>query len=360
MKADSRTLYKQDCRHFRGDVPCNPHKEHGYHCSNCSEYSPRTQRILVIKLGAIGDVIRTTPLLEKLRSEYEGCEIWWLTQYPDVVPSSVERVLTWGYDAHVILKNTSFDIAINLDKEPQACALMLEVESADKRGFTYVDGKPAPIDERAHHKFLTGLSDELNQENTKSYPQEIFEICGYEFAGEEYVLDAVATPAEVRGEKPLIGLNTGCGGRWNTRLWAEENWSTLAKSLLNHGYDVLLLGGPQEHEKNARLAESSGAKYAGVFGLHEFIGLIGQCDLVVTGVTMAMHMAMGLKVPIVLFVNIFNPHEFELYNRGSILEPPTGCECYFSPSCSRSEPCMESITPDLVLDSVLQNLPIPA
>ena len=36
-------------------------------------------------------------------------------------------------------------------------------------------------------------------------------------------------------------------------------------------------------------------------------------DLVVTAVTMAMHIALGLGKKLVLFNNIFNPHEFELY-----------------------------------------------
>ena len=32
---------------------------------------------LIIKLGAIGDVIRTTPLLEKFKSEYGLCHFSW-------------------------------------------------------------------------------------------------------------------------------------------------------------------------------------------------------------------------------------------------------------------------------------------
>src|SRR5207249_851233 len=63
---------KFDCRFFRGDIPCSPHKEHGVHCvdadgNSCPYYDPTTKRFLVTKLGAIGDVIRTTPLLHKLK-----------------------------------------------------------------------------------------------------------------------------------------------------------------------------------------------------------------------------------------------------------------------------------------------------
>jgi hypothetical protein len=40
-----------------------------------------------------------------------------------------------------------------------------------------------------------------------------------------------------------IGLNTGCGGRWTSRLWPESYWISLAKRLKKAGYQPLLLGG---------------------------------------------------------------------------------------------------------------------
>ena len=52
---------KFDCRHFKGDVPCKPHKEHGVHCvdehgQDCGYFDRTTKKILIIKLGAIGDI----------------------------------------------------------------------------------------------------------------------------------------------------------------------------------------------------------------------------------------------------------------------------------------------------------------
>ena len=69
MSQLSDTVVHPDCRHFRGDLPCRPNKTDDYVCDGCPVYAPVTQRILIIKLGAIGDVIRTTPLLRRLRAE---------------------------------------------------------------------------------------------------------------------------------------------------------------------------------------------------------------------------------------------------------------------------------------------------
>ena len=62
-------LVRNDCMYFKGDIPCAPHKKKGVHCDKCPEYQPVGQRLLIIKLGAAGDVIRTTPILRALSGE---------------------------------------------------------------------------------------------------------------------------------------------------------------------------------------------------------------------------------------------------------------------------------------------------
>jgi heptosyltransferase-2 len=114
------------------------------------------------------------------------------------------------------------------------------------------------------------------------------------------------------------------------------------------GYTVVLLGGPDEHERNRRLAKASGAKYFGHFPLARFIGLVDQCDLVVTAVTMAMHLAIGLKKKLILFNNIFNRHEFELYGRGVVLEPEQVCRCFYQPTCTQPRFCMTTLSVETV------------
>ncbi len=117
----------------------------------------------------------------------------------------------------------------------------------------------------------------------------------------------------------------------------------------------VLLGGPDEHEKNLRLAGETGAFYEGLKSYRDFAGLVGYCDVVVTAVTMALHIAIGLEKKIVLLNNIFNRHEFFLYGLGTIVEPEVPCKaCYkqaYDSQCPVPD-CMELITVDRVYDSV--------
>ncbi|OQX95874.1 hypothetical protein B6I21_03180 [candidate division KSB1 bacterium 4572_119] len=347
-------IIHQNCRFFKGDVPCVYHKKEKVECGDCQYYDPIKEKVLIIKLGAAGDVIRTTPILRKLKAEYPAAHITWLTWSPELVPADwVDEIYPFDLKHILTLQSSSFDLLLNLDKDKEACALTNQISAKVKKGFLLNDfNRCVPANKDSEQKFFTGIFDSANKANTKSYPEEIFEMCGYRFNGEKYILDnfsGVYPDWNIPENKPLIGLNTGCGGRWTSRLWSEENWIGLARTLKSKGKGVLILGGPDEHEKNLRIAKKSGATYLGHFPLKQFINLVNQCNLVVTAVTMAMHIVIGLEKKLVLFNNIFNRHEFEMYGLGEILEPAIECDCYFSPKCPNN--CMEHIYVETVIDA---------
>jgi ADP-heptose:LPS heptosyltransferase len=350
-------VYKADCLHFLGHVPCKPHKEHGYHCGDCPVYSKIEQRILIIKLGAIGDVIRTTPLVTRYKQLYPNAKITWVTLTPAILPrSEIHEILPFTMETILYVQNTNWDIAINLDKEKEAAALLTTVRSMEKFGFILENGATQPVNELARHKFFTGLFDDVSKANTKNYCTEIFEVCGLQYEGEPYLLDRHDKENfvwKLDKNKFTIGLNTGCGDRWTTRLWSIEKWIDLANRLLETGYQVLLLGGKQEDERNKEIQLHTGALYFGHFPLPQFINLIDQCDMVVTQVTMGMHLTLGLQKKIVLINNIFNPHEFDLFGKGKIVQPPKECKCYYRGSCVDGTSCMETLSAETVFETVV-------
>ena len=351
----------QDCKHYKGTIPCDPHKESGVHCESCDNYKPIDARILIIKLGAIGDVIRTTPLISAYKKKYVNPKFTWVTLTPSILPSSeIDEILNLSIETLLYIQNTKFDIAINLDKEKEACAILKQVDSEEKYGFILKDGETAAVNNLANHKLSTGLFDDLSKANKKSYCEEIFEICGLTFNGEKYLLDNHANLElnwkEINNTKKVIGLNTGCGDRWTTRLWDVTHWTNLAQELIKSGYEVILLGGEQEDNRNTIIAQKSGAKYLGYFALNKFINLVNQCDLVVTQVTMCMHLTIGLSKKIVLLNNIFNPYEFDLYNNGEILSPQKPCDCFYKGKCIHGTSCMETLDSGEVFKAIERNL----
>lgn len=357
---------KYDCRHFRGEIPCRPNKLRDKICPTCDEYDKIQTRILIIKLGAIGDVMRSTPLLTRFKKEYPGPHITWITHTPEILPKAptaiggIDEIYKFDFASVYKIENTEYDIAINLDKDQEACMLLKNVKAKRKFGFIWENNHVAPASPHAEHKLITGAFDNISKENTKNYMEEIFEICDMKFSGEPYLLNFDEKLAEkfteikyAAGDKKIIGLNTGCGKRWQTRLWPEEYWVELIKKLQSQNYFPLLLGGPDEDERNLKYSKSTGAFYPGTFSLQEFIALSSVCDCILTAVSMMMHIAIGLKKPLALFVNIFNKHEFYLYNNGVILEPASGCDCYYGNSCKRGDNhCMKEIPVDKVFSEI--------
>jgi heptosyltransferase-2 len=335
-------------------------------CDACDEYSKESgmdtkKRILIIKLGAIGDVIRTTPLLVKFKKQYPDSHITWITKHPEILPQKyIDAVLKPDYNSVLLVQNSSFDIAVNLDKDKEACFLIKQADAKEKFGFSWSDNNHIiGLSEAANEKILTGLFDNYSKSNTKSYQEEIFEICGFNFKNEHNILHVDENLSGkwqiIRKEssgKKIIGLNTGCGKRWPSRMWPKDHWVSLIKLLQNSNYFPVLLGGEDEHQMNTVYFKETGSYYPGHYPVKEFIAIVNNCDLIVTAVSMSLHIAAGLGKQVVLFNNIFNKNEFELYGNGVILEPESGCDCYFGSKCSRTRHCMLDIKPIVVFEAI--------
>ena len=86
--------------------------------------------------------------------------------------------------------------------------------------------------------------------------------------------------------------------------------------------------------------------------------LVNQCHLIITQVTMGMHLTLGLQKKIVLMNNIFNPNEFDLFGKGEIVMPEKACECFYRGSCKLGASCMKDLAPAKVLNAVNRVLEI--
>lgn len=355
-----------DCRFYRGHLPCKPHKQTGVHCEQCPSYEKIIGNILIIKLGAMGDVIRTTPLLYPLKEKFPHHRIHWITDFPDSLPREpwIDRVYRYETKSIVILSQIQFDAIYCLDKDLEAVALAKSLQSDELYGYTLNQGSVV-VSAKVHnesaipastHKWITGLFDDSSKANTLSYQQEIFLTSGFEFHQEEYIMPNLKSfEFHLPISKIIIGLNTGCGGRWPTRLWPTEYWIELIHQLKERSYEPVLLGGPEEDEKNIKLAQDTQTNYFGVMPIEKFDALLSKMDVVVTAVTMALHLAIGRKNKIVLFNNIFNKREFELYNRGVILEPDPPCKCYYANTCEFGG-CMDRVKVKEVIQAIEQLL----
>lgn len=362
-----------DCRYYSGYKPCgrNPNCD-----MRCHAYEPRGTRILIIKLAAMGDVLRTTPVAEALRKHYHYCHITWITD-PESEPllrynPAIDRLLTWSPDSCLILQAEKFDLVLNFEKEMRALALDTLTQSRTKRGFALHPGAGTLVIHNAASEYALrlGIDDDLKfRQNTKTMPRILFEMAELPYEGEEYVLqigrgsvafaERFREKAGLKTDERVIGLNTGCGAVFPTKQWPLENCVELIGLLRRETTArVLLLGGVREREFNAAILEKAPRGSVTDTGtensLEEFIGLMELCDVVVSADSLAMHLAIGRRKPVIALIGPTSAAEIEVYGRGGKIVSPAPCAPCYRTSCDKTPSCMCLISARQVLEAVLK------
>jgi heptosyltransferase-2 len=366
----NESVIHTDCRWYRTDRPCEPHKREGVVCGSCPHHAPVTKRILIVKLDATGDVLRTTSLLQPLRAAYPGAHVTWVTRREavDVLkPNSlIDEVAPLDAEALLLLHTTTFDLVINPDASITSSRLATLARAREKRGFVLdAQERLQPLNEEAEQWYRMGLNDALKRRNERTYQSILLGIAGLP-AGEHPVIwqvspgeaafaAAFAQRAGLRDGELRIGLNTGAGGRWRWKKWTDEGQVELIRAIrsTHPNARILLYGGPEERERNralVRLAPETLVDTGTENSLRQFGALVALCDVMVTGDTMALHLASALGKRIVALFGPTSAPEIELYGRGSkILPTDMSClGCYLS-DCDVRPACMQRIAPDTVL-----------
>jgi len=252
-----------------------------------------------------------------------------------------------------------FDLLCVFDKEPKASALAMKLNATQKVGFGMSEfGNVMPLNQASEYTFELGINDPLKfRVNTKTYPELIFECAGIPYPEpQEYVFaDFSAEISQARERLRLlgvnpedlrIGLNTGAGDVFATKKWTEEGYIELASRLVEKfRAKLILLGGPGEVERNSRIMQASRVPLVDTGTrnrIREFTGLVGNCDLMVTGDTLAMHIAIGLGIPVLVILGATCYQEIELYGRGAKIVSDFECSPCYLRVCPKETTCMEA------------------
>ncbi|MBI2095708.1 MAG: glycosyltransferase family 9 protein [Candidatus Omnitrophica bacterium] len=331
-------------------------------------------RILLIKLGALGDVLRTTPLLAGLRKKYASARIHWLVapENREVLRGNpiIERLWVLGEEG--ALARETYDLAINLDKEPEALDAVMSADAGKKMGFgRAADGTLCALDGKSEYARRLGLDDELKfRLNQKTYQEISFEQAGLVFQKEEYLMPMDAETLSfaknfleaagvLRWKRPVIGLNTGSGSRFAGKRLPVSAFTLLAERLHGElGATVLLLGGKDEIERNRAIQSIASCPVVntGSHPIRRFAGIVKECDAVLSGDTTAMHVAIAMKVPVVAYFASTCASEIELYGRGRKIVSSIACSPCYKKTCPIDERCMKDMSPGELFGAVREVL----
>lgn len=252
--------------------------------------------VLIIKLGATGDVVRTTPLLHHLRGT-----VTWVTSAKNrslldgLVGLEVQlRVLAW--EERDQLAGASFDLAISLEDEPETAALLKTVHYEKLFGAYADDHGVMRYTQDSHRWFDLSLisvygrqeADKLKLANRISYQEMIFEGLGLRFTGEPYFLPPTSS-SPLQGD---VAIASEAGAVWPMKKWAH--YQQLKEELERHGLKVNFL--PPRPTLLEHLADVRGH------------------SCLVNGDSLPMHLALGSKIICVALFTCTSP--WEIYEYG--------------------------------------------
>jgi len=249
--------------------------------------------VLIIKFGATGDVVRTTPLLHRL----SGC-ITWITAAKNclLLEGLAENLRHFSWEARERALDIPYDLAINLEDSVEAALFLKRVKSAEIFGayaessghLCYTDNSKGWFDLSLISACGKLKADKLKFQNRKTYQEIIFRGLGMGFAGEPYLLP---NPIET-GLSGDVAIAADSGHVWPMKKWGC--YEELKERLEDRGFTVNIL--PERRSLLEHLADVTNHRC-----------LVG-------GDSLPMHFALGTRIPCVTLFTCTSP--WEIYDYG--------------------------------------------
>jgi heptosyltransferase-2 len=277
----------------------------------------------------------------------------------------LDRVWEWNDENRLILQTMKFDVLLNADKNQNSCAFTMQIKASEKLGFGLDDsGVVIPLNKEADYNYRMGLDDELKfRENKRTGLDILAETWKLNYQRDEYVLilnseekqfcETFRHQLNIPDKSFVVGLNTGCSIHFPQKRMSVEQHVELARRIANHHPDIilLLLGGFEDTERNDAIKKELGdlvIETPTTHGLRSGILYENLCDLVVSGDSLGMHIAIGLKKIVIAWFGLSCNVEIDLFNRGEKILSELECSPCWNPQCSQPQ-CLE----DLDLDNMV-------
>jgi len=360
-------------------------------------------RILLIKPSAVGDVVHTLPVLEKLRRRYPLARIDWL-----ITPENADLVRGHPAVSNLLLfarkefskggrklsamasvrqliqeiRAVRYEMVIDLHGQLRSglftllseAPVRIGFERPIKRGPSMFQGKllgnipkrgwagaregswmaynyRIPIrtlEVHAVDRYLwvaecLGLDKEPPVFNLPASPEAEARIAGH--------LKAHAQPG-----RPIAILVPGT--MWETKHWRAEGFAGVARGLAEMGFAPVLIGSKGERALNGSICDEAPGTtdFTGQTSLADAVALIRRAAVVVTNDSGLMHVAAALGRPTVSIFGPTNPVQVGPYGQpGSVVRldlPCSPCNFRLLSQCPNGHACMRELKTEMVMERV--------
>lgn len=311
-----------------------------------------SSEILIVKLGARGDVVRTTGLLAPLRRRHAPCRISWLTSRasrPLLAGLPVDRVAVVEARPPRWLRETEFDLVVCMD-EARAAVDAAAAARAKRR----VGAAPAPggrISYTRDSDAVFGMSllapdreraDARKRANRLSYQRLWARALGLK-AKDADLRPPLRRAAPGERHAAIVAVHAGSGIRWPSKRLPTATAAAIVRGLADAGFKPVLVNGPGEGRRNAAIVRLAGAgRVSPALGLGALGRWLSRCRAVVSTDSLPMHLALAAGVPCVALFGPTSRAEIATFGPAAKVVPPVPCRCFYRPRCDGA-PCLGTV-----------------
>ncbi|NBD19578.1 lipopolysaccharide heptosyltransferase I [Aquabacterium fontiphilum] len=355
---------------------------------------PLPQRILIVRLSALGDIVMASGLLPALQARFPQAEISWVCESmcvpllkhnprlkQTIVWPRAEWETMWKTRRYLALWRAMRAFRARLKAE--RFDLVLDAQGLLKSGLVaWATGAPRRVSiiarEGSHrlvHEVVTptpGADPVMGSEYrylahylgapTGSFVHDLAVGASERVRAQQVLRERLhaawqGTPTD----RPLVIL-----APFTTRPqkhWVEAAWAELGRQLLARGLQPVVLGGPADREAAERICAGQPhlLNLAGALKLDESVALIAQARLLVGVDTGLTHMGSALRIPTVALFGSTRPYREGPTPLTRILYDGLPCSpCKRRPTCNGAFTCMTGITPERVLQAALTQMELSA
>ncbi|NWF90169.1 MAG: lipopolysaccharide heptosyltransferase II [Ignavibacteriaceae bacterium] len=321
------------------------------------------QKILIVRLSSLGDVLLTTPLIRSLKKDNSKTEIHFLVreEYKDALVNNK------NISKLIIFNRTDSAAKIKSELSQSKYELIIDLQN-NFRSRNLIFGLNCPVvrfKKLSLQKFLL-VNLKLNLlKNSPQIPERYAATLNnlkLDDEGLELISDRKASLSLTINQK-LIGFCPG--SRHFTKMWPKEYYVELGRKLIADGFGIVLFGGKSDKQICAEISSSLNGclNLCNENDLLQTAADMKMCKAVVCNDSGLMHTASAVQVPLAaIFGSTVKEFGFVPYKcKNLILENKSltcrPCSHIGRSSCPKKHfKCMKELTPQLVYNSLISFL----
>jgi lipopolysaccharide heptosyltransferase I len=285
------------------------------------------QRFLIVRLGALGDIVHAIPVAAAIRRAFPTARIDWLVsakhrEILDLVPVIDRRLVindrsdasggTSLVAAVRELRRTQYDVAIDLQGLLKSALLARASGAPRVVGFSSRYAREAfarLLYSDAHDPGRGGIYHPRETRHVVEINLGLLQTLGIDAGRPEFPIEAVASAVARRALEDAGGryalLNPGAG--WPNKQWPPARFGAVAAALRDrHGLRSVVLWGPGEAAlgRDVVSASAGAAVLAEASNIADIVALARGASVMLSGDTGPTHIATAVGTPV---VGIFGP-----------------------------------------------------